>query len=295
MAESFVQAEIASQPECWRRAARIAAAGPAGLPEPGERVAVIGCGTSWFMAQSYAALRESSAAGVTDAFAASEMPSRRPYDRVIAITRSGTTTEVLRVLDDLDGSVATTVLTGVPDAVSGAAGHVIDLSFCDERSVVQTRFATTALALLRAYNGEDLTTVIEQAERVLAESPRSALLDADQISFLGRGWTVGIAHEAALKVREAANGWTESYPALEYRHGPISIAQPGRVTWMFGATPEGLAAEVRATGATFVATGTDPMADLVAAQRLAIGLAERRALDPDRPRHLNRSVVLETP
>ncbi|NYH77073.1 fructoselysine-6-P-deglycase FrlB-like protein [Actinopolyspora biskrensis] len=294
MAESFVQAEIATQPECWRQAERIAATAAEGLPEAGERVAVLGCGTSWFMAQSYAALRELSGAGVTDAFAASEFPRTRDYDRVVAITRSGTTTEVLRVLGDLDGHVATAVLTGVPDAVAGGAGHVVDLSFCDERSVVQTRFATTALALLRAHNGEDLTGVVEQAEQLLAETPESALLDAEQISFLGRGWTVGLAHEAALKIREAANGWTESYPALEYRHGPISIAEHGRATWMFGAAPDGLADEVRATGAAFVPTSADPMVELVAAQRLAVALAFRRGLDPDRPRHLNRSVVLET-
>ncbi len=293
MTESFVQAEIASQPECWRWAARIPAIAPGGLPEPGERVAVLGCGTSWFMAQSYAVLRESAGAGVTDAFAASELPRTREYDRVLAITRSGTTTEVLRALDELGERVSTTVLTGVPDAVAGRVGNVLDLSFCDERSVVQTRFATSALALLRTHNGEDLTRVIEQAERILDGSPESALLNAEQISFLGRGWTVGLAHEAALKIREAANGWTEAYPALEYRHGPISIAQPGRATWMFGAAPDGLAEEVRATGATFVSTSADPMAELVRAQRLAVGLALHRGLDPDRPRHLNRSVVLE--
>ena len=38
---------------------------------------MIGCGTSWFMAQAYAALREGNGHGRTDAFAASEMPSRR--------------------------------------------------------------------------------------------------------------------------------------------------------------------------------------------------------------------------
>ena len=35
--------------------------------------------------------------------------------------------------------------------------------------------------------------------------------------------------EAALKLREASIGWTEAYPTMEYRHGPSSIAAPGRV------------------------------------------------------------------
>ena len=41
---SHVETEIAGQPDCWRRAAGLA--GSAGLPERGERVAVVGCGTS---------------------------------------------------------------------------------------------------------------------------------------------------------------------------------------------------------------------------------------------------------
>ena len=49
-----------------------------------------------------------------------------------------------------------------------------------------------------------------------------------QITFLGRGWTVGLAREAALKCREAAAFWAEAYPAMDYRHGPISIAAPRR-------------------------------------------------------------------
>ena len=53
------EAEIASQPDCWRRAAALAPDLAHLLPAPGERVAVVGCGTSWFIAQSFAAARES--------------------------------------------------------------------------------------------------------------------------------------------------------------------------------------------------------------------------------------------
>ena len=92
---------MASQPACWLRAAGLAASVAHLLPAPGERVAVTGCGTSWFIAQSYAALREASGQGETDAFAASEMPVRRRYDRVVVLSRSGTTTEILQLLDRL--------------------------------------------------------------------------------------------------------------------------------------------------------------------------------------------------
>ncbi|MFD7948820.1 sugar isomerase, partial [Streptomyces sp. NPDC059744] len=42
---SRTASEIATQPSCWRRAAE-AGAEFGGLPRPGERVAVTGCGTS---------------------------------------------------------------------------------------------------------------------------------------------------------------------------------------------------------------------------------------------------------
>ncbi|MER7016071.1 sugar isomerase [Saccharopolyspora sp. NPDC000359] len=290
MAQSATLSEITSQPACWRRAAELAPAVRDVLPQPGERVAAVGCGTSWFMAQSYAVLREQAGHGTTDAFAASEMPRSRHYDRVVAITRSGTTTEVHQLLSEVGGT--SIVLTAAPAELRGVADEVVDLSFCDERSVVQTRFATSTLALLRAHLGHSTAEAADQAEAVLVAQLPEDLLAAEQFTFLGTGWSVGLAHEAALKLREAAGAWTESYPALEYRHGPVSIAEPGRATWLFGSEPPGLAEEVRRTGATFVQHATDPMADLVRAQLLAVGLAERRGVDPDRPRHLSRSVVL---
>lgn len=293
MTQTFMQAEIESQPEHWRAVAGDVRRYREMLPASGERVVVVGCGTSWYMAQSYAALREARGHGITDSFAASEMPLEREYDRVLAITRSGTTTELLRVLEHLAGRVRTTVFTGAPEVVAGLAGHVVGLSDSDEKSVVQTRFATTCLALLRAHLGEDMFSVAAQAESVLADAVGAETTDARQHTFLGTGWTIGLAHEAALKVREAALGWSESYPAMEYRHGPIGIAEKGRVVWMFGRPPAGLAEEVQQTGARFVHRDVDPLADLVGAQRLALEMAHAHGLDPDQPRNLARSVVLE--
>ena len=291
-----VTAEIASQPECWERAATLVGQAK-GLPARGERVAVVGCGTSWFIAASYAALRESSGQGETDAFAASEFPAARGtsarYDRVLAITRSGTTSEVLALLARLRGKVATSAITGDPTTpIMDTADSVIVLEFADEKSVVQTRFATSTLALLRAHLGEDLGAAIADARTAVAAPIAPALVAAEQFSFLGTGWTIGLATEAGLKMREAACAWTESYPAMEYRHGPISITGPGRVAWAFGALPGGLAEQIAATGGHLEASALDPMADLIRVQRLAVAIAEARGLDPDQPRHLTRSVIL---
>jgi fructoselysine-6-P-deglycase FrlB-like protein len=285
--------EIASQPECWQHAAALAAEVTGILPARGERVAVAGCGTSWFIAQSYAAAREAAGHGETDAFAASEFPVGRRYDRILVLSRSGTTTEILDLLAAVGDAVPTVAITadaGTP--VAAAAGAVIELDFADEVSVVQTRFATSELALLRAHLGEDLAPVAEAARRALAAPLPVQLTGARQFTFLGTGWTCGLASEAALKLREAAGMWTEAYPAMEYRHGPIAVTGPDSVVWLFGPAPDGLTAEIAAAGGLAWQGEQDPMAELVRVHQLAAAAARARGLDPDQPRNLTRSVIL---
>ncbi|WP_432119764.1 SIS domain-containing protein [Streptomyces sp. bgisy032] len=290
---THVEDELTSQPACWERAAAEAAEHAAVLPEPGERVAIVGCGTSYFMAQAAAALREGAGQGETDAFAASEFPHGRAYDRVVALTRSGTTTEVLDLLARLKGLTRTTAVTADPDTpVREAADALAVLGYADERSVVQTRFATTALTLLRAHAGLHPATAVADARTALTEPLPEGLVECGQFTFLGRGWTVGLANEAGLKMREASLSWAESYPAMEYRHGPISVTTRGTATWMLGDAPDGLAEQVRGTGALWIEGRLDPLAELVRAQRLAVAVAASRGLDPDSPRHLTRSVIL---
>jgi fructoselysine-6-P-deglycase FrlB-like protein len=358
---SITWGEIASQPAAWRRAAALASEVSDLLPAPGLSVCVVGCGTSLYMAQAWAALRETAGHGRTDAFAASELPRRSGYDALVAISRSGTTSEVVHALrqDIATRSLTITAVPGSPAAE--AADAAITLDFADERSVVQTRFATSALTLLRAHAGGDVERAAQDAEHALeaplpvqlhiegigpdpaagtegtgpnpaagtdgtgpnpaatagrasASTPedsarppgdrRSEAVSAGgddarpagaprQWTFLGRGWAVGLAHEAALKLREAAQQWAEAYPALEYRHGPIAIAGKGTVVWSLDPLDSALAGDVRATGATIVCEPLDPLAALVLAQRTAVALAQSKGLDPDRPRNLARSVVLE--
>lgn len=290
---SLTADEIATQPTLWRRAADLAATVAGVLPRPGEEVCIVGCGTSLYMAQAAAALRESVGGGRTDAFPASEVPAGRRYDALVAISRSGTTSEIAHLLrhHTAGRSVLLTALPGGPAAK--AADEVVDLSFADERSVVQTRFATTALTLLRAAAGHDTAASADDAARALELPLPVDPATVSQWTFVGRGWTVGLAQEAALKLREAAQAWTEAYPALEYRHGPISVSGPGTVVWSLGPLDAPLAAQARGVGATVVDLSLDPLASLVVAQRAAVALAGARGLDPDTPHNLTRAVILD--
>ncbi|WP_205678809.1 SIS domain-containing protein [Brachybacterium endophyticum] len=289
---SATEVELRSQPETWQQAIDLLGQVSEQLPAPGERVLVVGAGTSWFMAIAYAKLREAAGQGVTDALTPTEVSPAREYDRVIALSRSGTTSEIIDVLKNLQGTPSV-LITAVADGPAAEhADSEIVLDFADETSVVQTRFATSALALLRASLGEDLTGAIADARTVLDREIEQSWVDAEQISFLGSGWTKGLADEAGLKMREASQSWTESYYAMEYRHGPIAIAEPGRITYQFGPAPEGLAEQTEQAGSTFVESGMDPLAQLVAVHLWAVRRAEAKGLDPDAPRNLTRAVHL---
>jgi fructoselysine-6-P-deglycase FrlB-like protein len=285
--------EIESQPEVWRRSLELLDDATRVLTRSGERVLVIGCGTSAFVAESFALLRETAGFGETDAAYASEPRPWRPYDAVIGITRSGTTTEVLQALRALPEGVRRIVVTGVAESPAAElADEVLVLDFADENSVVQTRFPTTFLFLARAAFGEDVSALPELAEQAIAAGPPEAPEGFDHIVYLGRGWTYGLAQEAALKIREAAQAWAESYPLLDYRHGPLAVAHPGSLVWLLGVVDDELARDIEVTGATVVQSPADPLIQLALAQQLAVRTAVARGLDPDHPRHLTRSIVL---
>ncbi len=298
---SHLTDEIASQPGCWSKAIEMAGPAASALPRPGERVAAVGCGSSFNAARCYAALREAAGQGETDAFPASEVPATRRYDRLMFISRTGTTTEVLHALRRAPQDTPTTAVTADPDApLARDARHLVLLDFADERSVVSSRFITSSIVLLRAHLaayaradlGADVRALPDAAAREVARPLPPELAERTEFTFLGRGWAAAIADEAALKLLEASRSWAESYPAMEYRHGPISVSDENTVVWALGAVPGDLLADARRTGATVITSDADPLAGLIGAQRLAATLADRKGIDPDQPRALSRSVIL---
>ena len=312
MTGPHLAAEIAAQPAAWRRAAglapalrdllggdrvvggRVGADWIGGGRLGGGRFAIAGCGTSFHVAQAVAALAEARSLGRFDAFCASEMPIRRGYDGLVVVSRSADTAEVLDLLGRAAGT-PTVAIVGRPDGpVAAAAGSALALEFADERSVVQSRFATSVVALFRALAGEDVEPLAAAAEAVLA-GPVVDLTGVRRVVVLGTGAGVGLAHEAALKLREAALAVSESYPAMEYRHGPIALAEPGVLVWVLGTPPAGLVDDVLRAGAEVVDDDLDPLADLVRVQLSALDLARSKGLDPDRPRHLTRAALLPGP
>lgn len=287
-------AEINSQPACWARAIEVVRTEKPSFPAEGERVLVLGCGTSYYAGHAYALMREAAGAGVTDALVASDLPTHlRDYDRVVAISRSGVSTDLLEAVQRVAGTPVTAVLGEQGTALADLADDIIDMSFAVDRSVVQTRFPTSFLAMARAaLTGVDAPQVAQLPD-LCRVALASSLPDTDirQLVVLGLGWSAPVAQEAALKVRESAGMWAEAYQLGEYRHGPISAAGPRTLVWGLIPLPADLVEGIAATGASIEHGGAEPLAELVRIQRFAVELAAKVDRDADHPLHLTRSVV----
>ncbi|GAA1584416.1 SIS domain-containing protein [Leucobacter aridicollis] len=291
---AMTRAELTSQPEIWTEALSHAAQFNALLPQPGERVLVLGCGTSYYMGDAYAYLRNDAGLGRTRAAIPRELNWVDDDEHIVVISRSGTTADVIALVEKYRDTHRITALLGGLDTELGrlCEGRVVDLGFADEQSVVQTRFATTGLTALRNSLGLVPSTLIDDAHAALAAALPMAPGAVRQVVFLGHRWSVGLAHEAALKVRESAGFWTEAYSVWEYEHGPISCAGEGSLVWFLDEVPEKVVAKIAATGAQIYSNALDAQANLPLAHRLAVELAEVVGRDPDTPPHLNRSVLV---
>jgi hypothetical protein len=184
------------------------------------------------------------------------------------------------------------VTAAVGEAVDAMVDERVVLDFADETSVVQTRFPTTVLALVRAAIGHPYADMIADGRAAVSMPEPVDPTKFEHFVFLGTGWTVGLAHEGALKMREMAQSWSESYPAMDFRHGPVAAVGSQSLVWTFGDVPVGVTETAEAAGAFVQRENLDPLAQMVLLHRLALRLADHRGLDPDRPRHLTRSVVL---
>src|SRR5207237_3491235 len=133
------------------------------------------------------------------AFPASEVPATRRYDRIVYISRTGTTTEVLDALRQAPAAAATVAVTADRDApLAREAGHAVLLDFADERSVVSSRFITSSIVLLRAHLGTNVRSLPAEAEREVARPLPPELAERAEFTSLGCAWAAPLAGPPAL-------------------------------------------------------------------------------------------------
>jgi glucosamine--fructose-6-phosphate aminotransferase (isomerizing) len=296
----------------------------ADLPAITEAITVVvGCGTSYYLAQSIASAfnicgRNAIAVpGGEWARRASAYLAKRDDICVVALSRSGESTETVQAVDySRENGIRTIALTCEKDSsIDRAADETVYLPTHGEEGVVMTSSASLMLiAGLRLAGATVTPDIIEQAQKPLATLggiDAGFIKGCDHFVYLGAGSLYGAAAEGALKLQEMSLSYAQTFHPMEYRHGPISlIDETSLVVLLYSAdTAEEeaqLASEIQEKGGKVIGLGgpgdiSIPLANadlarvvelLPALQVFGERIAEFKGLDTTAPRHLTKVVVL---
>lgn len=226
------------------------------------------------------------------------------------------------------GALVVAIVNDADSPLADIAEHTIPMLAGPERSVAATKsFIASLLAItgIVAEWAEDPAArdALTEAPKMLRDawaldwSPALPVLrEARNLYVIGRGLGLGIAQEAALKLKETCGLHAEAYSAAEVRHGPMAIVGDGFPVLMLVPNDEArdafgpLAADFAARGARVMMAGGGlpgvlslpapadahpalaPILFIQAFYRFAVQLSLARGFDPDRPPHLRK--VTET-
>ena len=247
----------------------------------------------------------------------------------LAISQSGRSPDLLAAVEAAKaGSATTLALVNDEDSpLASLADYLLPLGAWPETSVAATKsFIATlaALVALVAEWSEDslLSEALDDAPDLLGQAwamDWSPLVDrlthARGLFVVGRGLGLGVAQEAALKLKETCGLHAEAFSAAELQHGPMALVGPDFPLLVFrqsDATEDSIdatVADMRARGADVLVAGTaadgaialpapaahpaiEPMLQIQSFYRAAASLSVARGFDPDRPPHLSK--VTET-
>jgi glucosamine--fructose-6-phosphate aminotransferase (isomerizing) len=244
---------------------------------------------------------------------------------VLAISQSGKSPDLLASVEAARKSDAYIVAL-VNDEASPLAklAHCsIPLGAGEERSVAATKSfiaSLTAVAQLVAeWSGErglhtalaGLPAQLRRAWQLDWGAAVTRLRDAESLYVLGRGLGLGVAGEAALKLKETCGLHAEAFSTAELRHGPMAIVSPGFPVLLFAQNDESqdgipeLVRELDAHGAEILTIGLrervgsalpvidaepsmTPVLQIQSFYRMVNALSVARGYDPDHPPHLSK-------
>lgn len=239
--------EIFNQPQVWRNCLNHLAADDVSklVKKPRSHQWIfIGCGTSYYLAQAAAASFTELTGCFARAVPASEhlfypnlvIPQAAEQVFPVLISRSGHTSEVLRVAEDLrQRGIEFLAVTCDGNELAQLTERTVALPVVEESTVMTSSFTSMLMALqyiaavlaersdlIRALH--DLPVEVEDLLGVYAPQIEDFARDSfEGAAFLGQGPFYSIAAESSLKVMESSSTYAQCFHTLEFRHGPKSI------------------------------------------------------------------------
>jgi glucosamine--fructose-6-phosphate aminotransferase (isomerizing) len=335
--------EIMSQPQVWQDALAAFRAKESELAalfanNTFDNVIVTGCGSTYYLALTAARLLQKFTHLPARAYPASEivlypdavLPNENTL--LIAVSRSGTTSETVRALNVFRekgrGKVLTVTCNSRTPLAQGA-DMFIAIEAAQEISVAQTRSFSSMCVVLQqiaALVGKENLAASESMSSICqtlfdVHSPLAQSLGENpqiqKFFFLGADALYGIAAEAMLKMKEMSLSYSEVFHTLEFRHGPMSMVGAdslvvGLVTASSAAYELQVLKEMQAKGATILAIAqaptefehtivlpdtlpswTVPILYLPVLQLVAYHRALFNQQDPDNPHNLTQVISLD--
>jgi glucosamine--fructose-6-phosphate aminotransferase (isomerizing) len=269
---AYALAEILSQPRFWGECMKAleAEGSMAEVRKPFRNATewlFVGCGSSYYLAQTAAASWSAITGIRARAIPASELLlfpelvlAGTGEVAAVVISRSGRTSETVRAAQLLENkkNIRVLAVTGTPDQpLEDSATATLPLLPCDEQSTVMTRSFTSMLLGLQYMAAcqvsdealmKSLSRLPVMSERVMTdlEGLIRGFVGARQFAdyvCLGQGPFYGLACETALKLTEMSVSYAQSFHTLEFRHGPKSIVAPETLI-IFLISEQGYDAEV---------------------------------------------------
>ncbi|HEX4269352.1 MAG TPA: SIS domain-containing protein [Steroidobacteraceae bacterium] len=247
----------------------------------------------------------------------------------LAISQSGASPDLLTAVGKAReaGALVVALVNAEDSPLAQRADHVVPLCAGAETSVAATKsFIASLAAIIHLVScwaeDRELSEEIRKAPRHLERAwtlDWSAAVEhlkpTSDLYVVGRGMGLGVAQEAALKLKETCGLHAEAVSAAELRHGPMALVRPGFPVLVFSQNDEAragvelLAAELVARKADVMIAGSrcqgalqlasepahpviEPMLIAQSFYRMANALSLARGLDPDRPPNLRK--VTET-
>jgi glucosamine--fructose-6-phosphate aminotransferase (isomerizing) len=244
----------------------------------------------------------------------------------LAISQSGRSADLIATAEMARsvGAITAAVVNEADSPLGHACEFVLPMEAGPELSVAASKsYIASLAALLRLtadWTGDlpikkavdALPDRLAAATRLDWSSALPVFLSGRSAMTVGRGPTLAIAREAALKLKEVCSVHAEAFSSAEFQHGPISLVERAYPILVFTPTDaaamgiEELQRRLTCQGAAIFATGwrpdgpgvlpvlepQQPEADAIcmiqAFYRFALQVASSRGTDVDRPRHLQK-------
>jgi len=245
---------------------------------------------------------------------------------LLTISQSGRSDDLTEfaLMAKAAGALTAAIVNDTESPLATACDIALPMAAGPELSVAATKSFVASLAVLlriiAEWKGDEgLRATIGRLPERLAlatalqwDEALDAVSQATSLVTIGRGPTLAIAREAALKLKETCNLHAEPFSSAEFQHGPVALVSQRYPLLLFVPTDEAaaglreLAADLRGKEALVLAAehgepaagrlpalvpehpDVDAVCLIQSFYALAVRVAARRGTNVDQPRHLQK-------